>query len=163
LDVGTGSGCIAITLACERKDAVLYAVDISEAALTLAHTNAQNFGVADRVSFIRNDLLLNLDFTVDALVANLPYIKISEIADLSKNVRDYEPFLALDGGPDGFQLIERLIGQASDFMPAGAHIFLETGYDQASRTASLLELYNFTDIEITRDLSGIPRIISGKR
>ena len=160
-DVGTGSGCIAITLALARPAARVTAVDASAAALSLARENAERLG-ATAVVFRAGDLLDGFaPRSLDAIVANLPYVATRELAGLAPNVRDHEPASALDGGPDGLRLIERLIAQAAGVLRTPGRIFLEIGEDQGARTAALLRRAGFAAVAIAKDLAGHDRVAEG--
>jgi release factor glutamine methyltransferase len=156
LDVGTGSGVIAVSLALGWPTAQVEGVDVSEDALSLARENAEKLGVSDRMKFYRSDLLSSVEGTVDLLVANLPYIATEEIAGLSAEVRR-DPHLALDGGPDGLRLIERLADDAPRILKG--RLALEIGHGQAAATAEILRVRNFQDIEASKDYQGRERFV----
>ena len=158
VDVGTGSGVIALTLALERPEASVTAVDVSRQALALAGENAALHGLSERVDFLESDLLAGVAGPFDVIVANLPYIATGEMAGLSSEVRR-DPVLALDGGDDGLALVSRLIELAPVFLSAGGVLALEIGHDQAGRVESLLAANNYRDIKILRDYQGIERIL----
>jgi release factor glutamine methyltransferase len=115
-DIGTGSGCIAVALAVYLPNSRGYATDLSPEALEVAQENAARHGVASRLTFLQGDLCAPLPEPVDLLVANLPYVARSEWADLDPAIREYEPILALDGGPDGLDLIRRFLAQAPGYL-----------------------------------------------
>ncbi len=157
LDVGCGSGAIAITLQLETKRPV-FATDISFAALRVAAEN--NRGLGAQVSFINCDLESAVgNSTIDVLVSNPPYVPGTEVPGLPREVRDYEPHVALTGGPTGFEIYERLIAGAERVLRSGGRMVLELGYNSSDRVAQLLE-GRFTDIQLTADLAGIPRVVS---
>ncbi len=157
-DVGTGSGAIAISLALKRPSASVSAGDISQPALALARQNAARHHLTDRVTFLESDLLDGFHGPVEAVVANLPYIPTGDIAGLSREV-GHDPVLALDGGPDGLDLVRRLAADAADKLPPGGLLALEVGHDQAARSANLLASHNFRDISIRRDYQNIERFL----
>lgn len=157
LDVGTGSGVIAVTLALERPGATVAAIDKSPDALALAAANAEKLGA--RVSFSQGDLLPADDSPFDVIVANLPYIPSSEIPALSREVR-HDPIAALDGGADGLDLVRRLLEAAPRRMKPAARMLLEIGHDQAARVAETFARNGYTDISVTRDLQGVERFVS---
>ncbi|MFO0728576.1 MAG: peptide chain release factor N(5)-glutamine methyltransferase [Myxococcota bacterium] len=159
LDVGTGSGAVALALAKERPDAEVSATDVSAAALAVATKNAARLGLA--VRFTEGDLLASLPGPFQLIAANLPYIPSADLRGLMREVRDHEPALALDGGPDGLRLIARLIAEAPTVLaPAGA-IALEAGFDQLDAVAALLGAAGFDDVKIHKDYGGQPRVASG--
>ena len=156
LDVGTGSGVIALTLALELPAAGVTASDLSTDALALAAENAGKFGASGRVAFIRGDLLLPDAGPFDLIAANLPYIPSGEIDGLAPEVlRD--PRSALDGGPDGLDLIRRLIADAPARLTAGGALLLEIGAGQDAAVTALLEASKYRDISVRRDYQEIPR------
>ena len=148
LDVGTGSGVIALTLAAALPDAQVEAVDISEDALTLARENAQRLALAERVTFSRSDLLASVAGTFDLIVANLPYIDRAVIPTLSREVQR-DPLSALDGGTGGLELLQRLIAEVPRHLRG--RLALEIGHDQSDALASLLAQHNFQDIRAQTD------------
>jgi release factor glutamine methyltransferase len=156
LDVGTGSGVIAVSLALGWPEAQVEGVDVSDDALSLARENAERLGVVDRLSFYRSDLLSAVEGTFDLLVANLPYIATEEIASLRVEVRR-DPHLALDGGPDGLRLIERLADETPRVLKG--RLALEIGHGQAAATSELLRARNFKDIEASSDYQGRERFV----
>ena len=158
LDVGTGSGVIALSLALNRPPAQVSGCDISLAALTLAGENAARLGLAERVRFIESDLLANISGPVDVIVANLPYIPKGDIEGLSREVR-HDPVLALDGGPDGMDLLRRLAETAPGVLSPGGMLALEIGHDQSLRVSELLKLHNFRDIIAHRDYQNMERFL----
>jgi release factor glutamine methyltransferase len=163
VDVGTGTGAIALALATERKAARVYATDVSEAALAVARGNAERLGLA-RVTFVQGDLLDALPpdaGPIDLLVSNLPYIPSADIAHLMPDVRLFEPRLALDGGPDGLDLVRRLLRQLAGRLAPGARVVLEAGHDQLDAVAALLREAGAAEATITRDPGGHPRVAAG--
>ena len=132
LDLGTGSGCIAIALAKSLPQVKVVALDISAKALEIASRNAIANKVADRVSFVQGDLFAPLEkgLMFDAIVSNPPYIPDRDINELDKDVRDYEPRLALSGGGDGFSVFDGILSGAGAKLGAGGHLFIEIGSPQ---------------------------------
>ncbi len=158
VDVGTGSGCLVITLASQRPDAAFKAVDISPDALELARENAQQHDL-DNILWIENNLLEQFaPASADVVVANLPYIATKDWEGLQPSVRDHEPRMALDSGPSGMELIEDLALQARSVLLPGGMLFLEFGYDQGEAVRSCLERLGYVDIQIKHDLAGHDRI-----
>ncbi len=162
VDVGTGSGVIALTLAAERPEARVQAVDRSPNALTLARENAAKLGLDGRVEFIHGDLLDACAGPFDLVAANLPYIPARDIAGLSREVQ-YDPMMALDGGPDGLDLITRCVAQAHARLVPGGRIALEIGHDQAARVCELLTQGGFSSVEAVKDYEEVDRFIFAVR
>jgi release factor glutamine methyltransferase len=160
LDIGTGSGVIALTLALELPGAALHATDLSPDALALAGENAARHELTDRVRFSQADLLPAEPTFFDIIVANLPYIPTNEIPTLSEEVR-HDPVTALDGGEDGLDLIRRLIETAPGRLAPGGAILLELGLGQGDAAASLLSERKFRDISVRPDYQNIPRFAVG--
>lgn len=158
LDVGTGSGIIALTLAAELPDAQVEATDISPDALALAAENAAKLGLEPRITFHEGDLLEKATGRYDLIVANLPYIASGEIPTLSREVQ-HDPMLALDGGADGISLIARLIEQAPPFMQPGGKIALEIGAGQADTLAQSLGALGWTNVTAKADYQGVQRFV----
>jgi release factor glutamine methyltransferase len=157
VDVGTGSGIIALTLAAEWPDAEVRAVDVSADALALARENAEMLGLAGRVTFAESDLLAGIEGECDLLVANLPYIADGEAAGLAREVlRD--PHGALFGGAVGTELIERLIAEAPRILRG--RIALEIGFDQGPQLSEALARQNFRDIQVRADYQGRTRFLT---
>lgn len=160
LDVGTGSGIIALTLAGELPQAHGTALDLSPDALALARENAAQLGLEDRVTWLQSDLLSALDPTdrFDLVVANLPYIATDEIATLSREVQ-HDPLSALDGGLRGTEIIERLIDEIRPFFNPGALLALEIGHDQAAHLSAVLQQQHYHDIRSVTDYQGALRFL----
>jgi release factor glutamine methyltransferase len=164
-DIGTGSGCIAVTLALEVPDAFVYAVDCSSRALETAMENAEKHGASGRMEFLWGDLLEPLSDKgitgkLDLVVSNPPYIPTDEISKLQPEVR-FEPVTALDGGPDGLASIKRLVHEAPLYLRRGGRLMMEIGYDQAAAVRKLVEdepMLTFDKFIL--DFAGIERIIS---
>lgn len=159
-DIGTGSGAIAVTLAMELPEARLFAVDLSAGALAMARRNAERHGVAERIVFLLGDLLAPLrgaGETLDAIVANLPYIAEETYRTLMPEVRDYEPELALRAGDGGLALIRRLIDNAPPLLVPKGLLGLEVGAGQAEAVCALLDAAGWRDVQVIRDYGDIPR------
>jgi release factor glutamine methyltransferase len=163
-DVCTGSGCIAVAIACDRALVRVTATDLSEAALEVAHRNAVRHQVAHRVTFRQADLLAGLDGIFDVIAANPPYVPEADRASLQPEVRDHEPAVALFAGPDGLQTIRRLVGGAPDRLRPGGTLIFEFGFGQAEAVAELISATaRLKMIELRPDLQGIPRVALARR
>jgi release factor glutamine methyltransferase len=159
VEVGTGTGCIVLTLASQRSDADFKAVDLSPDALSLARENSRTLGLEDKILWLENSLLENFaPASCNAIVANLPYISSSDWANLSPSVRDHEPQSALDSGPTGMELIDELATQARYVLVPGGMLFLEFGYDQGDPVFQSLSKLGYLNIQIKHDLAGHDRI-----
>lgn len=159
-DVGTGSGCIAITLLCELNDARAVAVDKSPAALEIAKFNARKLSVAERAEFIVSDCFAALDRSeFDLIVSNPPYVSADALAGLQREVRDHEPLVALSPSADGLSIIRRLINEAPVFLKPNGHLIMEIGFDQGEAIPQLIDANVWELREIRPDLQGIPRIV----
>jgi release factor glutamine methyltransferase len=191
-DIGTGSGCIAITLAKELPSATIYATDISPAALAVAQRNAARHSVADRIHFIESNLLEKVSTVgaryimplrshganpevhessvtshqspfFDLIVSNPPYVGRREKETLEREVRDHEPELALYGGEEGYEFYADLITQSAAHLKPGALLVLELGHNSLPAVQPLLESPTWTNVGVTNDLAGIPRVIAAER
>ena len=161
-DLGTGTGCIAITLALERPHSRIFAVDISAAALALAHANAERHGVADRIEFREADLLAPFAaHSLDLIISNPPYVSTAEWMELAPPIRDHEPRCALDGGPEGLDVIQKLISQAAEKLLPNGFLALEIGEDQGRRVADLLRINGFMNVAVHKDFAGWDRVVTG--
>ncbi len=167
LDLCTGSGCLAVSIAqlIDARVSIL-ASDLSEEALDLARRNADRLLAGpkrERLQFVRSDLFAQIpqsDF--DLILSNPPYIRTDVLASLSEEVRLHEPILALDGGADGLKYYRQIIREAGSHLRPGGRLLLEIGYDQAEAVTDLLRQNGFTQIEIKKDLSGNDRVAAGR-
>lgn len=161
-DVGTGSGAIALAVAANAPTAQVYALDISPGALAVARRNVAKYGMGERITLLRGDLLSNLPERADIIVANLPYITSDDYATLEPDVRIYEPAGALVAGSLGLDLITRLLGQLPDHLTPGGFVALEIGYNQGALVLSLVEtlLPQATQLELHRDYQGHDRVVT---
>ena len=158
VDVGTGCGAIAVSLAIHLPQAKIYAIDISPAALKVARRNARKHNVKDKITFLAGDLLEPLPVSADIIAANLPYVLTTDVPKV--NTSGFEPMLALDGGEVGMDVIKRLILQAKDKLQPDGCLLLEIGMGQSQATNELLEnIYPSAKIDIVPDLSGIQRVV----
>jgi release factor glutamine methyltransferase len=163
LDVGTGSGAIAVALAHELAGARLVAIDISAAALRVAEENAQHNGVAGRIDFRQLDLAGLPPGPFDLIVANPPYIPTADLAGLMPEVRDFEPAMALGGGSDGLDCYRLLAEQAAGHLVPGGWLLVEVGIGQASPVRELFEQVGLREVFCRDDYGGIPRVVGGCR
>jgi release factor glutamine methyltransferase len=164
-DVGTGSGCIVITLLHELLDARAIGVDISEAALKVAEKNAQDHKVTSRVSFLVSDCFDSLQppNSFDLIVSNPPYVSANAVPGLQREVRDYEPLVALSPGTDGLSIIRRLLRDSPAFLEDNGLLIMEIGFDQGEVTRTLIDSKVWDELAIVPDLAGIPRIVVLKK
>lgn len=167
LDIGTGTGCVLLSLLSELSTANGVGVDISNQAIDTATINAARAEVSDRTSFIQGDMfqpvLQHGWVPFDLIVSNPPYIPTHDIKGLMPDVRDHEPSLALDGGVDGLDFYRRLANDSAICMKEGATIAVEVGFDQAGAVVALFDDAGFKDILIKQDLNGIDRVVSAKK
>jgi len=165
LDLGTGSGCLLLSLLHELPDAKGVGVDISADALSMARTNARRLGLDARATFAESDWTAGLSGRFDIVVSNPPYIRRGDIADLAPEVRDHEPHLALDGGADGLEAYRRIIPALGPLFSADSGrpsmAAFEVGRGQADDVVKLLSQNGFIDIECRNDLAGTARCVTG--
>ncbi|HKD50981.1 MAG TPA: peptide chain release factor N(5)-glutamine methyltransferase [Candidatus Acidoferrum sp.] len=172
-DVGTGSGCIAIALAKELPDATILATDISSAALAVARRNATRHNVADRVHFLKCNLLDGLrdaplatrhsTLLFDVVVSNPPYVGQREAGTLMREVKEHEPEIALYGGEEGYELYEDLIAQSAKCLLPGGILVLELGHNGLPAVEPFLDASSWTKVGVTNDLAGIPRVLAAEK
>ena len=166
LDVGTGSGCLAIALAQQHKTAVVTAIDISADALAVARRNAARHKLEDRVRFLEGDLFgpIPTGERFDFILSNPPYIPTGVIPTLAAEVRDHEPRIALDGGSDGFAVIDRLLLDSPNYLEPGGHLLIEIGYDQEVSGRERFERGGGWELGKTiHDGEGRPRVLRARR
>lgn len=162
LDVGTGSGAIAIAVAHEKPGVLVTAIDNSPAALRVARRNAERHGLAERIRFLEADLARLPEKTFDLVVSNPPYIAAAEWAALMPEVRDHEPRAALYGGEDGLEAYRHLARQAAGVLKPGGWLLVEVGASQASAVRTLFDEAGLTGCGVRDDYAGIPRVVCGK-
>lgn len=163
LDVGTGTGAIALSLAYERPQCRMVAVDCEEAALSLARENAARLGLEDRVSFVLGRYCAGAAAaSLDAVVSNPPYIESAAVDALPPLIRDHEPRTALDGGADGLAIIRNLVHDAAIALKKGGFLFMEIGEHQGPAVLEILEGDGFAETEIKKDLNGLTRYAKGR-
>lgn len=161
LDLGTGTGCIPISLLTEYSDVTAVAVDLSAEALEMARFNANRHGVGDRFETLKGSWFDPLEpgARFDLITSNPPYIETAVIPTLMKEVREHDPRLALDGGPDGLEAYRAIAAEASLFLKPEGVLLLEIGSGQASAVSDILVGAGFADVEVARDLAGLDRVI----
>ena len=162
-DIGTGSGCIAIALAKELPGAAIYATDISRPALAVAQRNAARQNVANLVRFSEGNLLDGIAPLLDLIVSNPPYIGRREAASLMREVRDHEPEIALYGGEEGYEFYADLITQSAVHLKPTGLLVLELGHNSLPAVQPLLDAAAWTNVAVTNDLAGIPRVIAAEK
>ena len=160
LDLCTGSGCILLSLLHYSNDCEGTGVDISKEALQVAALNAELLGI--KADFLKSDLYEKVTGKFDLLVSNPPYIERKVIPTLMEEVREYDPYIALDGGEDGLDFYRRIIGGAQDYLKRGGQILMEIGSGQAQAVSELLREAGFKEIDVCRDFAGLDRVVSGR-
>lgn len=164
LDIGTGSGAIAIALASELPNVKITATDIAETALNLAQSNANRLGFKDRINFRRGDLFESVDGAFNIIVCNPPYISAENYQELPSGVKDYEPSSALLAGIKGTEFYERLIYQAKDHLEKNGWLLMEIGAKQEKDIYKIIEDSGFYEsVETRKDYAGLPRVVKARR
>jgi release factor glutamine methyltransferase len=160
VDVGTGSGCVAVALAVHLPQAIICAIEISPAALAVARRNVERHGVADRVRLMVGDVLNPRPTPSDLIVSNPPYVRTGDCALLPASVRNHEPRLALDGGPDGLGIVRQLLAQAPTALRPGGGVLIEIGADQGDAAGRLARTYfPGATARVHPDLAGRDRVL----
>jgi release factor glutamine methyltransferase len=160
VDVGTGSGCVAVSLAVHLPEATICAIEISPAALAVAQRNVERHIVADQVQLMVGDVLNPRPGPADLIVSNLPYVSTGAFSSLPTSVRDHEPRLALDGGPDGLVIVRRLLAQAPAVLRPGGGLLIEIGADQGEAASSLARtFFPQAAVRVHPDLAGHDRVL----
>ncbi len=163
LDLGTGSGCLAIVIAKLLPQSQVVAIDRSAAALAVARANAQKHGVDSRVEFREGDLFhpLKSEDRFDLIVSNPPYIPSGDVQTLDADVKNHEPLAALDGGSDGLDFYRRIWPEAAAHLQEKASVMVEVGFDQAEQVAAIATKAGFSQVKIVPDAARIPRVVIG--
>jgi len=163
-DIGTGSGCISISIARHHPNCELTAIDISVAALAIAQQNANQHQVGNRIKFVQSDLFATVEDQFDLIVSNPPYIRDDDIDSLLTDVKDHEPRNALAGGPQGTEITKRLISEAADRLRPNGWLIFEIAPDSQQQLLQFIADHEaFDDGLVTVDLAGLPRIIRAKK
>lgn len=160
LDIGTGSGCILLSLLHYSNDCRGVGADISGKALRIAKENAERLSI-EQVCFVESDLFEKVEGQFEIIVSNPPYIKSGDIENLMPEVRDHDPYAALDGGTDGLFFYREITEKAKDYLPGGGMLFYEIGYDQGEAVRRIMEEGGFREVEIVKDFSGFDRVVFG--
>jgi len=163
LDIGTGTGCIAIEVAKNSPDVEVLSVDISKNAIKIAEKNAFNIGVSDRVSFLESDIFSNINQKFDLIISNPPYIPLSEKENLQPEVRDFEPHSALFAeDAEGIEFYKKIIEKSCKYLKIGGYVAFELGINQAGIVKELFIKNNFSEIKSIKDLDNTERVIFAK-
>jgi release factor glutamine methyltransferase len=168
VDVGTGSGCVAVSLATHLPGARVIATDISSAALGVARMNAGRHGVGDRIEFVEGDLVeplaaLGMETAVDFLASNPPYVEEGKPGVLQREVRDWEPAVALYGGADGLNFYRRLLADSARYLRPAGYLVCEIGYTQLEAIRKIIDATKWELVDVTHDLQGIPRTLTVRK
>ncbi len=165
LDLGTGTGCIPISILANRPDTTGVASDLNAEALDMARNNAGRHGVQWRLDFAQGDWFAALpaasgEKSFDLIVSNPPYIVSAVIETLAREVKEFDPMLALDGGPDGLAPYRIIAAQSGRFLKPGGQVLVEIGYDQGQSVSALFSEAGFGNISVHKDLNGLDRVVS---
>ena len=163
LDIGTGTGCIAIAVAKHLDEAFVVAADVSAAALECARENLRRHGLGDRVRLVRADAVSCFAEAFDIVVSNPPYVAAAEWDLLSREVRNFEPREALVSGKSGFEFIERMVQKCPSVVRSGGFLIFEVGDGQAERACELAKDAGWEIIDVIEDWSGVPRVVVAKK
>ncbi|MCC5912679.1 MAG: peptide chain release factor N(5)-glutamine methyltransferase [Clostridiaceae bacterium] len=168
MDIGTGSGAIAVSLGHYIKDSQIYAIDISPKALEVAEKNRNYHELQDKITLLEGSLFAPLEGkdlkgTFDFIVSNPPYIPPEVVETLASNVKDYEPRLALEGGEDGLYFYREIVKLAPGFLKPEGWLAFEIGYDQGKTVQQLMKEAGFAAVEVIKDLAGLDRVVIGKK
>lgn len=160
LDIGTGSGAIAVSLAA-LADVFCVGCDISKNALKMAAYNGEKNGVKAKTKFVQSDVFENIEGEFDIIVSNPPYIESDVISTLSPQVKDFEPVGALDGGSDGLKFYRKIAAEAKKYLKYGGLLAFEIGYNQGDAVKNIMEAQGFADVSVGKDLAGLDRTVLG--
>lgn len=164
VDIGTGSGAISVSLAKYIKNSYVYSLDISDKALSIGEKNAVNNEVDDKIEFIKSDVFTGIkdrNLKLDIIVSNPPYIKKEDIKTLHTQVKDYEPYIALEGGEDGLDFYRTITEKSLKYLKSNGILAFEVGHDQASDVCNIMENHGYKKIYTKKDLQGIDRVVIG--
>ena len=162
LDLGTGSGVIAVTLACEWKKVHVTAVDISEEALSMAKINAEKFNVQNKIDFLKSNWFEAVKGSFDLIISNPPYIGLIEKDEISTEVIKYDPEIALFSGRDGLDAYKKIIPNLAKFLNPDGFIVLEIGASQSNQVKNMMNVVGFIETQVVKDLSGKDRLVASK-
>ncbi|MCR1850819.1 peptide chain release factor N(5)-glutamine methyltransferase [Paraclostridium sordellii] len=164
VDIGTGSGAISVSLAKYIKNSYVYSLDISDKALSIGKKNAVNNEVDDKIEFIKSDVFTGIkdrNLKLDIIVSNPPYIKKEDIKTLHTQVKDYEPYIALEGGEDGLDFYRIITEKSLKYLKSNGILAFEVGHDQADDVCTIMENHGYKKIYTKKDLQGIDRVVIG--
>ncbi|CEN25967.1 N5-glutamine S-adenosyl-L-methionine-dependent methyltransferase [[Clostridium] sordellii] len=164
VDIGTGSGAISVSLAKYIKNSYVYSLDISDKALSIGKKNAVNNEVDDKIEFIKSDVFTGIkdrNLKLDIIVSNPPYIKKEDIKTLHTQVKDYEPYIALEGGEDGLDFYRTITEESLKYLKSNGILAFEVGHDQANDVCTIMENHGYKKIYTKKDLQGIDRVVIG--
>lgn len=159
-EIGTGSGCISVSILHAVKNAIAKSSDVSEKALEITKLNAEKNLVADRLTLIKSDVCVNYeDEKFDLIVSNPPYVPTEDFETLQAEVRDFEPHIALTDGKNGLSIIEKIIIDAPNFLKPDCYLLMEIGFNQSNKVREMFDLQIWRAVEFLPDLQGIPRMV----